>query len=508
MPSDRQLESSLKEINDLRAALDEHAIVAITDPQGRITYVNDKFCAISQYRRDELLGQDHRLINSGHHPPEFFRQLWTTIARGRVWKGEIRNRAKDGSCYWVDTTIVPFLDDAGRPRQYVAIRADITERKRAEETLRESESRFRTMADTAPVLIWVSGTDQRCTWFNRPWLDFVGRPLEQEIGEGWIENVHADDRAGCLATYQAAFAARRPFTMEYRLRRHDGAWRWVSDTGVPRLGPAQEFSGYIGSCIDVTERKQAGEEIRRLNAELERRVAQRTGQLEAANRELEAFSYSVSHDLRAPLRAIDGFSQALLEDFGGQLPAEGRHQLLTVRAGAQRMGALIDDLLTFSRFSRQPLKKQPVDMARLVRSALEELEPQRRGRTFEHRVDPLPPVEGDPALLRQVWVNLLGNAHKYTRLRPVAVIEVGGRREGAEIVYHVRDNGTGFDPRYAARLFGVFQRLHRLEEFEGTGVGLAIVQRIVQRHGGRVWAEAAVDRGATFHFTLPPAAHA
>jgi PAS domain S-box-containing protein len=369
-------QATVRELNDLRAALDEHAIVAITDAQGAIVYVNDKFCEISKYAREELLERDHRVINSGHHPKAFMRNLWQTIGRGDVWKGEIKNRAKDGSFYWVDTTIVPFLKEDGKPHHYVAIRADITERKRAEE------------------------------------------------------------------------------------------------------------------------------EVQQLNAELERRVAARTAELEIANRELEAFSYSVSHDLRAPLRAIDGFSQALLEDFGAQLPEEGQHYLGTIREGAQRMGALIDDLLTFSRLSRLPLNRQHVDSEALVRYALGELALQKEGRNVELRIGELAPCEGDPALLRQVWINLLSNALKYTRQRDRAEVDVGSRPQQGEIVYFVSDNGTGFDMRYADKLFGVFQRLHRADEFEGTGVGLAITERVIHRHHGRIWAEAEPGSGATFYFTL------
>jgi len=249
-------------------------------------------------------------------------------------------------------------------------------------------------------------------------------------------------------------------------------------------------------------------EIQAMKANLEVRVAERTAELETANRELEAFSYSVSHDLRAPLRAVDGFSQALIEDFAPVLPPDGQRQLGVIRASAQRMGNLIDDLLMFSRLGRQPINPNTIETAALVRSVLAELKPLYPGRTEGVEVGSLPATEGDSALLRQVWVNLISNALKYSGKREGAKVEIGYFERDGERVFFVRDNGTGFDMRYVGKLFGVFQRLHSNEEFEGTGVGLAIVQRVVTRHGGRIWAEGAVNQGATFFFTLktkPPA---
>jgi signal transduction histidine kinase len=243
-------------------------------------------------------------------------------------------------------------------------------------------------------------------------------------------------------------------------------------------------------------------EIEQMKNDLEIRVAERTRQLEVSNKELEAFSYSVSHDLRAPLRAVDGFSQAVLEDFGPSIPLEGHRQLNVIRAATQKMGELIDDLLTFSRLSRQSLTLRTVQTEALVNGVLADLKAQMAGRTISVTVAALPPCESDPALLKQVWVNLLSNAVKYTSKREHATIEAGCTEQEGENVYFVRDNGTGFDMQYYDKLFGVFQRLHRADEYEGTGVGLAIVQRIVHRHGGRVWAEAAVGVGATFFFTL------
>jgi light-regulated signal transduction histidine kinase (bacteriophytochrome) len=236
--------------------------------------------------------------------------------------------------------------------------------------------------------------------------------------------------------------------------------------------------------------------------ELEQRVIERTAQLEAANKELEAFSYSISHDLRAPLRAMHGFSRILLEEHAPHLAPEAQHYLRSVRDNAQHMGQLIDDLLTFARLSRQPLKRQRVECTDLVRQVLVELGSEYAGRRVDIAIGDLPSCQADPALLKQVLVNLCTNALKFTRYREVAVIEIGCLKADGESVYFVKDNGVGFDMQYVGKLFGVFQRLHRANEFDGTGVGLAIVQRIISRHGGRVWAEAAVNQGATFYFTL------
>lgn len=423
--------------------------------------------------------------------------------------GALSGIRADGEEFPIEASISQ-LEVAGH-NLYTVILRDITERKRAEESLRKSEAQLQAVVENLSEGVAVSGLNGQVLHFNRAAVDLHGFTSLDE----WLRHLPEfadtfelrgmDGEIWPVDQWPLARVLRGETLrdVEAHVRRIQGDWQRIfSYSGtVVRDANGQPLMA-VATFADITEHKRAVEATRQLNAELEQRVVERTAQLEAANKELEAFAYSVSHDLRAPLRAVDGFSQALVEDYGPLLPAEAQRYLRTIREGAQRMAELIDDLLTFARLSRQPLSKGSVDTGKLVRDAFEELSVERAGRQIELRVGDLPPCEGDRALLKQVWGNLLANALKYTRRRELAFVEVGCGLEGGETVYFVRDNGTGFDMKYAHKLFGVFQRLHRAEEFEGTGVGLAIVQRIVHRHGGRVWAEGAVDRGATFYFTL------
>lgn len=497
MRAEQELKESLKEIGDLKAALDEHAIVAITDPRGKITYVNDKFCAISKYSRQELLGQDHRLINSGYHSKDFIANLWSTIGQGRVWHGEIKNKAKDGSYYWVDTTIVPFLNTDGKPRQYVAIRADITERKRTQEQLQAS---FKEINDLKAALdehaiVAITDPQGKISYVNDKFCAISKYSREELLGQDHriINSGHHSKEF--IANLWRTIGQGRVWKGEIKNKAKDGSYYWVDTTIVPFLNDEGKPRQYVAIRADITERKQVEAKIQELNVALEQRVAERTA-------ELEAFSYSISHDLRAPLRAMGGFARMLQEDHAAQLPPEAQQKLERIHVNALRMGQLIDGLLTFSRLSLQPLNKRNVSPASIAQRALEELQPEQSIRRAQISVAELPDCQADATLLQQVFVNLLSNALKYTRDRDPAVIEIGSRQDEGTCVYFIRDNGAGFEMEYSNKLFGVFQRLHRPEQFEGTGVGLAIVQRIVHRHGGRIWAEAAPDKGATFYFTL------
>jgi light-regulated signal transduction histidine kinase (bacteriophytochrome) len=268
-------------------------------------------------------------------------------------------------------------------------------------------------------------------------------------------------------------------------------------------GEAGQNIGVVAAARDITARVEAEQEILKLNAGLEKRISERTAQLEASNKELEAFAYSVAHDLRSPLRAIDGFSRVILEDYADKLDAEGNRLLNIIRSNTQKMDHLITDLLELARVIRSEMQFSPLDMTMLVNSAYQQVASAELQQGFSFTITPLPQARGDPTLMQQVWSNLLSNAIKYTLPKSERSIEVGAYTEADVNVYYVKDNGVGFDPKYTDKLFGVFQRLHKAEEFEGVGVGLAIVQRIVTRHGGHAWAKGKINQGATFYFSLP-----
>ncbi len=371
--------------------------------------------------------------------------------------------------------------------------------------LRESEAKLSDILNSVPQSIFWKDRNGVYLGCNEVFARAVdlGRP-EEVVGKRdkdfpWPQEeadvYRADDRK-VMETKQPKRHIVEP------LQRSDGTRLWIDTTKVPLLDEDGNAYGVLGVYEDITERKRAEEEIRRLNEELERRVKDRTAKLEVINKELEAFSYSVSHDLRAPLRSIDGFSHVLEENYGDKLNDEGKEYLSRVRKGCQRMAEIIDDLLNLSRITRIELSPSTVDLGVLARDIVATLqagEPQRR---VEVVIAEGLKVVADESLMQIVLENLLGNAWKFTRKQPQAKIELGVIHQEGKIVYFVRDNGAGFDMLYADKLFGAFQRFHSKDEFEGTGIGLAIVQRIITRHGGRIWAEAKINEGATFYFTI------
>lgn len=612
---------TVKEITDYKQALDESAIVATTDQRGVITHVNDYFCRISKYTREELVGQDHRIINSGYHSKDFFRKLWQTIANGKIWKGEIRNKAKDGTFYWVDTSIVPFLDEKGRPYQYIAIRSDITERKVAEdikatnrrlaEEVRDKKAELADVLDRITDGFMVLDKEFRYTYVNKKlgemthkdpssligkiawevFPDTVGSPSYVAVIEAmkgkeytylmdyypplnlWHENhiYHSENGVSILVRdVSRQMQAEQKLLESERLYRTiastipgsvicvlDRDYRYILVEGdmISKLGyvksdvfqkkaedalsperykemepyfertfngesfsveirrgdydlltryvPLRDEHGIINTIlvasIDVTPLKEAERKTAELNMDLERKITDRTAQLETANKELESFSYSVAHDLRSPLRGVSGYTAMLKEDHANKLDKEGNRLLSEIEYNANRMSTLIDDLLTFSKLGRKSVQKSVIDMKLLIEDVLRQVGPGKASIKY----DQIQPVFGDLQLIKHVMTNLLSNAIKYSSREEHPRVTISSIVQNDFVTYSVTDNGVGFDMTYAQGMFEVFKRFHSNEDFEGSGVGLAIVHRIIQRHGGKVWAHSKVNEGATFFFTLP-----
>lgn len=671
----QQREGALLESEARKGAILESSLDAIItiDHEGRVREFNPAAEKLFGYGAREAAGRE---LGELIIPPELRvahrrgMARYLSTGQGHVLGRRIEMPAMraDGTVLHVELAITRL--GTAEPPLFTGFIRDITERRRVEKAMQESEERFRTLAVATAQMVWTTDAAGQVVGPLPTWQAYTGQTEEEVRGAGWAKAVHPEDVLAVKEAWRQAVATGATYEIEYRIRRHDGAYRHFAVRGVPVRSPDGSVREWVGACTDITDRRKSEEDIRRsaerlmalnrldriiisnlelgrvfaafvremqglvtcdyaamislegaqgkweishgwarspgsaldggcgpledsgfgwvaaqrrtlieskLNPvwaeseslagagmksravfplvlhdrvialfmvaragegafdrdaidflqalsdqlavaiqnnrlfaevkryadELEQRVEERTQQLRNANRELEAFSYSVSHDLRSPLRAMAGFARILVEEHGPKMEAEVQRYLGLIQENAQRMGRLIDDLLTFSRLNRQKLTKVRLDLERLCADVLSDLRHEMQGRRISVKVAPLPEVDGDPALLRQALTNLLSNAVKYTRPRGEAVIEVGVREEAGERVFFVRDNGVGFDMRHAEKLFGVFQRLHRQDEFEGTGVGLAIVQRVIHRHGGRIWPEAAPGAGATFNFTLP-----
>jgi PAS domain S-box-containing protein len=516
-----ELQKAEERLKVIVEGVKDYAIFML-DPQGRVATWNQGAERTKQYKREEILGKHFSVF----YPPEDLANdkpgmEMREVARTGRFEDEGWRLKKDGSRFWANVIITAFYDENGVLRGYSKVTRDITERKRAEDKLRsaneELEARvedrtrdlekskaelqetlnaFQGLFQQAAVGIAQVDLEGRYIRVNQKICDMLGYSEEELLHQPVFKFVHPDHIAEAQARYAELFRGEtHAFTVEKRYICKDGTIIWGKRATAAVTGPDGKIRYAVSVLEDITEKRRSSEELERL-------VEQRTHELVAANKELESFSYSVSHDLRAPLRGIDGFSQALLEDYGNMLDDTGKRYLRYIREGSQQMGRVIDDILNLSRISRAEVAREKVNLTERAQAILQELRGQEPERQVEVVIAEDMIAKADSGLVNILLDNLLGNAWKFSAKMPVARIEVGKQLQGEETVYFVKDNGAGFDMAYVHKLFGAFQRLHTVHEFQGTGIGLATTKRIIQKHKGRIWADSKPGEGAVFYFTL------
>ncbi len=489
---EENLKKSLKETTDYKYALNESSIVAITDQKGVIQYANDNFCKISKYSRKELIGQDHRIINSGFHPKEFIRELWVTIANGKIWRGELKNKAKDGTIYWVDTTIVPFLNDLGKPYQYVAIRADITERKKIEENLKKSlkettdykyaldESSIIAITDQKGVIQYANDNFCRISKYSRE--ELIGQ--DHRIVNSGYHNKEF------IRELWVTIANGKIWRGDIKNKAKDGTTYWVETTIVPFLNASNKPYQYVAIRADITQRK-----------ETEVRLSENIQELERSNQELEQFAYIASHDLQEPLRMVGSYMQLIERRYKGKLDKDADDFIHFAIDGATRMKQLIADLLNYSRMNKDGTITL-VNMNDVLAEVMQNLSASIKENNGIVGFDNMPVIEADRTQMVQLFQNLVSNALKFKREGIPPVINVNATQQNDKWLFSITDNGIGIERQYSEKVFVVFKQLHTKAKYGGTGIGLAIAKKIVERHGGKIWFESTTGNGTTFYFTL------
>jgi len=503
LESNRDIGRSKQEEQKFRNLLESAPdAIVIVDQKGLIQLINAQTEKLFGYTRAELIGAPVETL-----VPQCFRGRHWSHREGYAQSPQPRSmgaglelygRRKDGTEFPIEISLSP-LETAEGTLVCSAIR-DVTQRKQLAERHRENELRFRLLIDAVKdyaiisldadglVTTWNTGAERLKGYSSG---EIIGQHLSRFYPQADIARRKPDQEL------QQAASTGHMEDQGWRVRK-DGSHFWAEVAITAVHDSAGKLIGFLKIAKDITAKRDAEDQIQKLNSELTQRVEE----LGTVNRELESFSYSVSHDLRAPLRHVDGFARILKEEYSPTLPEDAIRYLDRILEAATHMGQLIDDLLNLARIGRREMKREGVRIANVVKQAIAELPSEAQERHIEWRIEPLPEMNCDAGLLKLVFSNLLSNAVKFTRKQPIAVIEIGARMTGGVATIFVRDNGVGFDPRYADKLFGVFQRLHRHEDFEGTGVGLATVQRIIRRHGGEIWAESQVNSGTTFSFTL------
>jgi PAS domain S-box-containing protein len=502
----RDVSESKAAEQDLREREEQFRNLANTMPQlvwisrydGTVTYYNSRVAQFDGFSQAEDGSWSWQPVL---HPDDRERtvEAWQrAIATSNTYQCQHRVRMADGTFRWYLSRA--NLVQAGSVEQWYGTATDIHDMVQAETALRESEERFRTMADGMPLVVWVHDAEGRQKFVNATFCDYFGAGQEEASGDRWHGLLHPDDAPAYLEAFYHAVRGRKAFWSEARMRRSDGEWRWLESWGRPRFSAEGDYLGLIGASADVTDRKFVEQRIQELNETLETLVEARTADLLSANEQLQGFTYSVAHDLRQQIRGINANASILLLDAGESLDETSRQTLLRLVGSSKRLATLVDDLLAYARLGKQEPTKLTFDLSALaqeVAAIVIERGVCRQGTRFN--IHPGMSAHGDASMVRLVLENLLDNACKYSKETETPHIEVGKDERG----FFVRDNGIGFDMQYAHKLFEPFERLHREGEYSGTGIGLANVKRIVEKHGGTVWAESSVDMGATFFFELP-----
>ncbi len=502
-----KLEESIKALEDYKFALDESAIIAITNKKGEIISVNDNFCKTSKFEREELIGNTHRIINSGYHDKDFFVNLWQTIAQGKVWRGEIKNKAKDGSYYWVDTTIVPFLDHKKRPFQYLAIRFDITDRKLADEQIIQSNERFEKVAQATNDAIWDWDIVGESLYRGSGFKELFGIEVNLKIAseDFWKDKFHPEDLPRIIESLEDAISNPKVsnWSQEYRIIQENGSIATVVDRGIIIRNNHGKALRMVGAITDITHRKEYEQSLMQLNASL----SERAKELAISNAELEQFAFVASHDLQEPLRMVTSFLTQLEKKYGDSLDDNAKKYIHFAVDGAKRMREVILNLLDFSQVGKHKDDIEPISLERVIQETLNLqarlIEERRAQITF----DDLPVVNSYYSPLLQIFQNLIGNAMKYAKNDVPAIIYISALELESSWQISIKDNGIGIDSEYHEKIFVLFQRLHHQEEYSGTGIGLAVVKKIIDGLGGEIWVESAPDKGSTFYFTLPKTIH-
>lgn len=477
----------------LNAVMEGYQII---DHEFRYVYLNPAAIKQSHYAEDQIKGRTMMELYPGIEQTELFAVLKECMEKHCTKFLENEFTYPDGSNGWFELRIQPSVEGL------LILSVDITERKRAEESKLKAESRYKALIENSSEGITLMDKDFFVIYRSPSTVKILGWTQEERANQPRLQGIHPDDREHFhQAMKDTVKDPSQSILVNYRVKHKQGHYLWLEGLMTNMLSNP-DVEAIVLNFREITERKAAEQQISEMNNELERKVLERTAQFEAVNKELEAFSYSVSHDLRAPLRAIDGYASMIEEDYEKLLDEEGRRLLGNIQQNAKKMSALIDDLLAFSKLGKKVIQKKELDMNELLEGVLMDLSKSQSNHATILS-DELLPAFGDYSLIHQVLYNLVSNAVKYSSKKEKPVVHVSSRAEGNDVVYTVKDNGVGFDMKYAHKLFGVFQRLHTMEEFEGTGVGLAIVQRIITRHGGQVKAESVPDEGSVFSFSLP-----